>query len=78
MDTNEISTYTKYGVKQHEYDVHKYVYNLKLEKVNVPKKLLRVSLCGFFRLLPLLLVLLVVFFSLCSCKLSAFDLLLLN
>lgn len=37
MDTNEISTYTKYGVKQHEYDVHKYVYNLKLEKVNVPK-----------------------------------------
>ena len=37
MDTTEISTYTKYGVKQHEYDVHKYVYNLKLEKVNVPK-----------------------------------------
>ena len=37
MDTIEISTYTKYGVKQHEYDVHKYVYNLKLEKVNVPK-----------------------------------------
>ena len=37
MNTNEISTYTKYGVKQHEYDVHKYVYNLKLEKVNVPK-----------------------------------------
>ena len=37
MDTNEISTYTKYGVKQHEYDVHKYVFNLKLEKVNVPK-----------------------------------------
>ena len=37
MDTKEISTYTKYGVKQHEYDVHKYVYNLKLEKVNVPK-----------------------------------------
>jgi len=37
MDTTEIITYTKYGVKQHEYDVHKYVYNLKLEKVNVPK-----------------------------------------
>lgn len=37
MDTTEISIYTKYGVKQHEYDVHKYVYNLKLEKVNVPK-----------------------------------------
>ena len=37
MDTTEISTYTKYGVKQHEYDVHKYVYNLKLENVNVPK-----------------------------------------
>jgi len=37
MDTKEISTYTKYGVKQHEYDVHKYVYNLKLEKVNIPK-----------------------------------------
>ena len=37
MNTNEISTYTKYGVKQHEYDVHKYVYNLKLENVNVPK-----------------------------------------
>ena len=37
MDNTEISTYTKYGVKQHEYDVHKYVYNLKLEKVNVPK-----------------------------------------
>jgi len=37
MDTKEISSYTKYGVKQHEYDVHKYVYNLKLEKVNVPK-----------------------------------------
>ena len=37
MDTIEISTYTKYGVKQHEYDVHKYVYNLKLEKVNIPK-----------------------------------------
>ena len=37
MNTTEISTYTKYGVKQHEYDVHKYVYNLKLEKVNVPK-----------------------------------------
>ena len=37
MDTKEISTYTKYGVKQHEYDVHKYVYNLKLENVNVPK-----------------------------------------
>ena len=37
MDTTEISTYTKYGVKQHEYDVHKYVYNLNLEKVNVPK-----------------------------------------
>jgi tRNA A-37 threonylcarbamoyl transferase component Bud32 len=37
MDTKNISTYTKYGVKQHEYDVHKYVYNLKLENVNVPK-----------------------------------------
>jgi len=37
MDTTEIITYTKYGVKQHEYDVHKYVYNLNLEKVNVPK-----------------------------------------
>ena len=37
MDTTEISTYTKYGVKQHEYDVHKYVYDLKLDKINVPK-----------------------------------------
>ena len=37
MNTTEISTYTKYGVKQHEYDVHKYVYDLKLDKINVPK-----------------------------------------
>lgn len=37
MNTPEITTYTKYGVKEHEYYVHKHVYNLKLEKVNVPK-----------------------------------------
>ena len=37
MNTPEINTYTKHSVKEHEYNVHKHVYNLKLEKVNVPK-----------------------------------------
>ena len=37
MATPDNNIYIKQGVKQHEYDVHKYVYNLKLEKVNVPK-----------------------------------------
>ena len=37
MDTPDNNVYIKQGVKEHEYNVHKHVYNLNLENVNVPK-----------------------------------------
>jgi len=37
MATPDSNVYIKQGVKEHEYNVHKHVYNLKLKNVNVPK-----------------------------------------